>query len=329
MTLDKPDISVIIVSFNTCNLLRRCLQTLLKKAGAVQFETIVVDNASKDDSADMVEREFPRVILVRSQTNLGFAAANNLAFQQATGEFIVLLNSDAFLTEEALSQSLQFMQENPNVGVGGARLIGRDNSWQPSARMFPSLLNHFLTLSGLAYKYPKSRFFGRFDRTWANPNVAAEVDWVPGAYSIIRHKVLKQINYFDEKFFLYYEEVDLCRRIQQANYSIWYLSDVVVVHIGGESSKTLSLGMSDSGSQISLWQMRSALIFYYKHYGMLYAWLWLQLEKQWHRIRYWKNIWSRDPDRQEKAHYSAEWIKSLNQAWKDTQGGKISPSRPW
>ncbi|MEK7990207.1 MAG: glycosyltransferase family 2 protein [Thiotrichaceae bacterium] len=329
MTLDKPDISVIIVSFNTCNLLRRCLQTLLKKAGAVQFETIVVDNASKDDSADMVEREFPRVILVRSQTNLGFAAANNLAFQQATGEFIVLLNSDAFLTEEALSQSLQFMQENPNVGVGGARLIGRDNSWQPSARMLPSLLNHFLTLSGLAYKYPKSRFFGRFDRTWANPNVAAEVDWVPGAYSIIRHKVLKQINYFDEKFFLYYEEVDLCRRIQQANYSIWYLSDVVVVHIGGESSKTLSLGMSDSGSQISLWQMRSALIFYYKHYGMLYAWLWLQLEKQWHRIRYWKNIWSRDPDRQEKAHYSGEWIKSLNQAWKDTQGGKISPSRPW
>ncbi|WP_353572402.1 hypothetical protein, partial [Candidatus Albibeggiatoa sp. nov. BB20] len=80
---------------------------------------------------------------------------------------------------------------------------------------------------------------------------------------------------------------------------------------------------------ISLWQMRSALIFYHKHYGLLYAWLWLQLEKQWHRIRYWKNIWSRDPDRQEKAHYSGEWIKLLNQAWKDTQGGKISPTRPW
>uniref|UniRef100_UPI0033658B51 glycosyltransferase family 2 protein n=1 Tax=Candidatus Albibeggiatoa sp. nov. BB20 TaxID=3162723 RepID=UPI0033658B51 len=228
MTLGKPDISVIIVSFNTCNLLRRCLQTLLKKAGSVQFETIVVDNASKDDSADMVEREFPHVMLIRSQTNLGFAAANNLAFQQATGEFIVLLNSDAFLTELALSQSLEFMRENPNVAVGGARLIGRDNSWQPSARMFPSLLNHFLTLSGLAYKYPKSTFFGRFDRTWANHNVAAKVDWVPGAYSIIRHDVLKQVNYFDEQFFLYYEEVDLCRRIQRANYSIWYLPDVVV-----------------------------------------------------------------------------------------------------
>jgi GT2 family glycosyltransferase len=323
------DISVIIVSFNTCNILRRCLQTLLKKASAVQFETIVVDNASQDDSADMVEREFPQVTLIRSPINLGFAAANNLAFQQATGEFIVLLNSDAFLTEEALSLSLQLMRDNPNIGIGGARLIGRDNSWQPSARMFPNLLNHFLTLSGLAYKYPKSKFFGRFDRTWANPNLAAEVDWVPGAYSIIRHDVLKQVNYFDEKFFLYYEEVDLCRRIQQAGYAVWYFPDVVVVHIGGESSKTLRLNMSDSGSQISLWQMRSALIFYYKHYGTAYAWLWLQLEKQWHRIRYWKNIGSRNPDKQEKAHYSNEWIKLLNQAWYDTRGGKSSPSRPW
>lgn len=323
------DISVIIVSFNTCNILRRCLQTLLKKAGAVQFETIVVDNASQDDSADMVEREFPQVNLIRSPINLGFAAANNLAFQQATGEFIVLLNSDAFLTEEALSLSLQLMRDNPNIGIGGARLIGRDNSWQPSARMFPNLLNHFLTLSGLAYKYPKSKFFGRFDRTWANPNLAAEVDWVPGAYSIIRHDVLKQVNYFDEKFFLYYEEVDLCRRVKQAGYAVWYFPDVMVVHIGGESSKTLRLNMSDSGSQISLWQMRSALIFYYKHYGTAYAWLWLQLEKQWHRIRYWKNIGSRNPDKQEKAHYSNEWIKLLNQAWYDTRGGKSSPSRPW
>ncbi|MCV6636303.1 glycosyltransferase family 2 protein [Candidatus Albibeggiatoa sp. nov. NOAA] len=329
MKVGTPEISVIIVSFNTCNLLRRCLQTLLKKTGSIQCEVIVVDNASEDESADMVEREFPHVTLIRSETNLGFAAANNLAFEQATGEFIVLLNSDAFLTEQALSQSLQFMHDNPKIGVGGARLIGRDNSWQPSARMFPSLLNHFLTLSGLAYKYPKSKFFGRFDRTWANPNIAAEVDWVPGAYSIIRHDVLKQVHYFDEKFFLYYEEVDLCRRIQQAGYEVWYWPDVVVVHIGGESSKTLSLGMSDSGSQISLWQMRSALIFYRKHYGWLHAWLWLQLEKQWHQIRYWKNIWKKDPDRQEKAHYSSEWIKLLNQAWKNTRGGKNSPPRPW
>ncbi len=329
MILSTPEISVIIVSFNTCHLLRRCLQTLLKKAGVMTLEIIIVDNASHDDSADMVEREFPHITLIRSPINLGFAAANNLAFQQATGEFIVLLNSDAFLTEQALLLSLELMRKNPQVGVGGARLIGRDNSWQPSARMFPNLLNHFLVLSGLAHKYPKSKFFGRFDRTWANPNIAAEVDWVPGAYSIIRHDVLKQVSYFDEKFFLYYEEVDLCRRIQQAGYSIWYWPDVVVVHIGGESSKTLKLGMSDSGSQISLWQMRSALIFYYKHYGKLHAWLWLQMEKRWHQIRYWKNKISIDPEKQEKAHYSNEWIKLLNQAWRDTKGGKISPPRPW
>jgi GT2 family glycosyltransferase len=325
----KPDISVIIVSFNTCSLLRRCLQTLLKKSGAVYLEIIVLDNASNDDSADMVEREFPQINLIRSTENLGFAAANNLAFKQASGEFIILLNSDAFLTELALPLALKFMRARPQAAIGGARLIGLDNSWQPSARMFPSLLNHFLNLSGLAHKYPKSNFFGRFDRTYTNPNLAAEVDWVPGAFSIIRSDVFAQLGGFDERFFLYYEEVDLCLRAKQAGFEVWYWSDVFVVHIGGASSKTLQLSMSDAGAQVSLWQMRSALLFYNKHHGIWQAWAWLQLEKQWHRLRYWRNALSLNATRRKKARYSSKWIKLLNQAWQDTRGGKYSPPRPW
>ena len=159
-------------------------------AKAVASEIFVVDNLSRDGSADMVAAEFPQVRLIRSDCNLGFAAANNRAFEIASGKYIVLLNSDAFLQPGALRRAVEYMDADPRIGLGGARLVGRDGSWQPSARLFPSLLNDFLTLSGLAARYPAFAFFGRFDRTWADQDVAAEVDWVPGAFSIIRAAVL-------------------------------------------------------------------------------------------------------------------------------------------
>ncbi|HEC83939.1 MAG: glycosyltransferase family 2 protein [Candidatus Parabeggiatoa sp. nov. 2] len=333
MSTDTPDISVIIVSFNTCDLLLECLQTLQTQAGGIRYETIVIDNASQDGSADMVEREFPDVQLIRSTENLGFAAANNLGFAQARGHYVVLLNSDAFLKPQALSKALAYMQagpKNPKIGVGGARLVGPDGTWQPSARMFPNLLNNFITLSGLAAKYPHSRFFGRVDRTWADPDQAAIVDWVPGAFSIMPRHVLEEVGYFDEQFFLYYEEVDLCKRIQAKGYNICYWPDVVVVHLGGESSKTLKeLKIYSTGKQISLWQMRSALLFYRKHYGALSAWLWMQMENLWLMLRALKNGWSKQADKQQKAAYSKTMRRLLRQAWHDTQGGRISPPRPW
>jgi hypothetical protein len=327
---DKPVLSVIIVSFNTCNLLRQCLQTLITEASDVSYEIIVIDNASIDGSADMVAQEFPDVQLIRSQENLGFAAANNLGFAQARGHYVVLLNSDAFLKPQAITKALAYMQADPTIGVGGASLVGTDDTWQPSARMFPSLINHFLTLSGLSAKYPQSRFFGRVDRTWADPNQAAIVDWVPGAFSIMPFHVLDEVGYFDESFFLYYEEVDLCKRIQAKGYNIWYWPDVEVVHLGGESSKTMkALNISAAGKQISLWQMRSALLFYRKHYGALSAWLWMKIEHLWHSLRVFKNSLSQQADKQQKVVSSKTVRQLLKQAWHDTQGGKISPPRPW
>lgn len=322
--------SIIIVSFNTRDLLRECLQTLAKEAVNLNYEVIVIDNASADGSADMVATEFPTAPLIRSSTNLGFAAANNLGFAQAQGRYVVLLNSDAFLTKQALTKAITFMETHPNVGMGGARLIGKDGSWQPSARMFPSLLNHFLTISGLSSKYAQSRFFGRVDRTWANPAESASVDWVPGAFAIIRRSVLETVGYFDEQFFLYYEEVDLCKRIKTLGYEIWYLPEVVVIHLGGESSKTLEkMTISKSGTQVALWQLRSALLFYRKHHGAGWAWLWMQLENVWHLLRIWKNTFHTHPEQQLKIAYSQNIRQLLQQAWHDTQGGRISPPRPW
>ncbi|MEM7233132.1 MAG: glycosyltransferase family 2 protein [Planctomycetota bacterium] len=330
MNSSTPDVSVVIVSFNTKDLLRECLQTLNDRAGKVSYETIVVDNASNDGSPQMVSEEFPDAVLIRSDTNLGFAGANNLAFKSARGRYVVLLNSDAFPEPEALERSVTYMDQDPSIGLGGARLVGRDGSWQPSARMFPSLLNDFLTLSGLAAKYPESKFFGRFDRTWANQDQSAEVDWVPGAYSIVRRDLLEKIGYFDENFFLYYEEVDLCRRIKKKGYTVQYWADVVVVHVGGESSRTVKrLTMSGPGSQLTLWRIRSAFLYYRKHHGSFLTWLSMTAEHFWHRLRYKKNQKREGDDAQAKAEESRAVMACLEKAWEETSGGSVSPPRPW
>ena len=131
------------------------------------------------------------------------------------------------------------MDANPTVGLCGGRLIGRDGALQPSARMFPNVTNDLFVLSGLAARYPHSRLFGRLDRTWANELEPAEVDWVPGAYAMARADALDAAGAFDPRFFLYYEEVDLCLRIKQKGYSIWYWPDISVIHLGGESSRQI------------------------------------------------------------------------------------------
>jgi GT2 family glycosyltransferase len=159
----------------------------------MNVEVLVVDNASSDGSAAMVAEEFPTVRLTALDTNLGFAAANNVAFHQASGRYVVLLNSDAFLGAGSLLRAVRLMDSRPQVGLAGALLVGRDGHWQPSARLFPSLTNDLLALTGLASRFAGSRLFGRADRTWADPEEAAETDWVPGAFSIIRRSVLEEV----------------------------------------------------------------------------------------------------------------------------------------
>lgn len=145
----------------------------------------------------------------------------------------------------------------------------------------------------------------------------------PGAFSIIRRDVLERVGYFDESFFLYYEEVDLCRRIQQAGYRVRYWPDVRVVHLGGESSKTVqTVKMSSSGSQLALWRMRSAFLYYRKHDGSA-AWYTKQLERLWHMLRAWKN------GSNGKGEESRALISLLERAWTETSGGTVSPARPW
>jgi len=323
------DVSLIIVSFNTRELLRQCLQSVLIETGNLRAEILVVENASTDGSAAMIERDFPSVHLIRSEINLGFGSANNAALAQARGRYHVLLNSDAFFAPGALALAIRHMDDTPDCALGGGLLLGPDGEWQPSARSFHSITGDALVLTGLAARFPHSHFFGRFDRTWADPCIACPVDWVPGAFSIIRPAALRQVGFFDPDFFLYYEEVDLCRRIHRAGYKVWYWPDIVITHIGGESSRQhTTLDFSPAAAQVVLWRMRSTLLYYRKHHGALaYAALWL--ERLIYSFTILRNSFSRNPWRQERKHHYRKLLELLNQAWADTRGGRISPPRPW
>lgn len=322
-----PRISVVIVSYNTRDILRQCLLRLADVAEGLVLQTLVVDNSSCDGSADMVAQEFPQIELIRSASNLGFAAANNLAFERARAELVLLLNPDALLSPGSLRRACDHLDAHPRLAMGGARLVGRDGRAEPSGRQFPSLLNEALVLSGLAARYPQSRWLGRFDRSWDASGRCVPVDWVPGAFALIRRQVLQQLGGFDERFFLYYEEVDLCRRLQQAGWQVWYWPDIEVHHSGGESSRTVAgAAFSKSGSQLTLWRMRSGLLYYRKQHGWLTARAVRALEAGWHRLRARRAI---AQGQAEKAAESQRIVQLLAQAWRETDGGRIIPPRPW
>jgi GT2 family glycosyltransferase len=322
--------SIIVVSFNTRDLLRECIESLLAECARLPAgtaaEILAVDNASSDGSAEMVEREFPHaavpVRLIRSSVNLGFGAANNLAIEAAHGRYPVLLNSDAFFHPGALVRAIEHMNAHPDVGVGGARLVGRDGGNQPSARFFHSVWRDALVLSGLSDRIEQSR-------TLAGAESAAEVDWVTGAFMILRREALAKTGLFDPAFFLYCEEVDLCRRIKAAGFKVFYWPDVVVTHLGGESSRTVrSLVFSEPEAQVVLWRMRSTLLYYRKHHGAQ-VWLARWLEESLYTLRRLRNRFSYSPARRERAREAALLLRLLRQAWRETRGGRVSPPRPW
>jgi GT2 family glycosyltransferase len=323
----RLDLSVLIVTYNSARLIGPLLSRLREELAGVAAEVVVVDNASADGTAARIRREHPWVTLVASAANLGFAAGNNLAAKHAAGRYLMLLNPDAIPAAGALARGIELMDQHPGVGLAGGELRGADGSRQPSARMFPMLRDELFTLSGLAARYPRSRLFARLDRRWADPEAAAEVDWIPGAFVFIRAQDFATLSGFDERFFMYYEEVDLCRRLRAAGRRIQYWPELKAMHIGGESAKTVKQArVSKAGSQLESWRMRSGLLYYRKHHGAWGAAGLYALERGWHKLREWKAHWR---GRGEQAADLGMHCAQLVAAWRDTAGGTRSPAGPW
>ena len=325
------DLSILIVTYNSAPLMDALLSQLHTEIHSPTFgwkaEVVLVDNGSRDGTAEQVDTRHPWVKRVPNRINLGFAAGNNLAAKSASGRYLLLLNPDAVPAPGALAQGIALMDAHPEAGMAGGELRNTRGEREPSARMFPTLRDEIFTMSGLAAKYPQSRTFARLDRRWADPEQDAAVDWIPGAFVFLPRNVFLKLSGFDERFFMYYEEVDLCRRLQQAGYSVLYWPRLKAVHIGGASAKTVtSARVSRAGSQLESWRMRSAMLYYRKHHGLSGAFGLMAIEWVWHRLRGLRAALRRQTD---KASDMAMHCSQLRQAWTDTHSGTTSPVKPW
>lgn len=249
-------LSIIIVSWNTRKLLYDCLASVQKYPPVYDYEVWVVDNASSDGSAHMVEQEFPEVQLVRSRENLGFAGANNLAVHASDGRYILLLNPDTVVKPGALSALVQFMEENPEVGGAGSRLLNPDESLQPSCHPLPTLSKEVWRL----FHLDKLRPYGVYDMEKWDTAVPRQVDIVQGASFILRRTALEQVGLLDDSYFMYSEEVDLCYRLKQAEWPLYWIPQSRVIHYGGQSTKLVASDMF-----IELY--RGKLHYFRKNYG--------------------------------------------------------------
>lgn len=239
-------VSIIILSYNTRDLLKKCLESIFNNLKDLGIEIIVVDNASSDGSVQMVKNDFKKVNLIESKKNLGFSAGNNLGVKQAKGKFLLFLNSDIEILDNKLIKMVEFLNTNPRMGVVGGRLENPDGSLQKSYGSFYSLPEVFLQLFG--GERVKSKFSKR-GRT-------KRVDWVSGAFMLIKTDLFKKIKGFDEKIFMYTEDMELCYRVQKEGFKVYYYPDVKLLHLGqGSSNRTFAI--------VSIY--KGILYFYKKH----------------------------------------------------------------
>jgi len=230
------DLSILIVNWNVRPLIERCLDSIFHETKNLKFEVIVVDNDSRDGSAEILKRRFDNKIkLIINKHNAGFARANNQALALATGEFILYLNPDTELRSNALLKAVDYMRQNKNCGVLGCQLIGIDGTIQPSVRKFPTLSSQVLILLKLHHLFLRLKILREYFQYDFDYRKLQEVDQVMGAFLMTRMEIIKKIGSFDENFFLWFEEVDFCRRVKRADYQVIYDPDVQIVHFGHQS----------------------------------------------------------------------------------------------
>jgi GT2 family glycosyltransferase len=252
------DVSIIIVNWNTRDILRDCLNSVYGNAKGLEIEVIVVDNASGDGSAEMVRPEFPEVRLIANSDNKGFAAANNQGIKAARGRYVLPLNSDTIVLDDAIARVVCIADDNPEAAVIGCRVLNSDRTMQPTCFMFPSILNMVLSSTYLYKLFPKSKFFGRERMTWWDRNDPRQVDVVTGCFMLVRTDAIKQVGMMDERFFMYGEETDWCYRFKRAGWKVLFTPTAEIVHLGGASSKQIKPEM--------ILQLRgSILLFLAKH----------------------------------------------------------------
>jgi GT2 family glycosyltransferase len=268
------DLVIVTVSYNTRGLLADCLASTIAgmERSGLEGELWVVDNASSDGSAAMVQRRFPTVRLIASYENLGFAAGNNLALRAlgaetgCTPRHILFLNPDTKVIDDALGTMVRFLDQTPGAGAAGARLVHDDGSFQHSGFAFPGLAQVFFDFFPLHPRLLDSRLNGRYARRLYEGTRPFAVDHPLGAALMVRSETLEQVGGFDERYFMYCEEIDLCRRIRAAGWAIFCVPQAEIVHLVGQSTRQFRDQMF-----VALW--RSRFLMFEQHESPAFCWM--------------------------------------------------------
>jgi GT2 family glycosyltransferase len=263
------DLLIVILSWNVRDLLRQCLESvasgrpLSANHPPLTTEIVVVDNASSDGSVEMVRAEFPAVRLIANQTNRGYTGGNNDGIAAATGRYVMILNPDTRVLNDALAAMVAYADAHPDVGIVGPQLLNPDGSVQSSRRRFPTLMTGLFESTWLQPLAPRD-VLRRYYVLDQPDDTIQEVDWLFGACFLVRRQVIQQVDVLDEGFFMYSEEMDWCRRIRQAGWKVVYLPEAQVIHYGGKSSDQVA-------AQRHIYFQTSKVRYFRKHHGALTA----------------------------------------------------------
>lgn len=252
------DVSIIVVAWNVQQLLEDCLKSVFEQTSGIDFEVIYVDNASEDNSVEMVKEKFPKVTIIENDENMGFIIANNQGIEVSKGQYVLLLNSDTIVLDNAIAKTVQFANQHTDAAVIGCKVLNPDMTLQRNCFMYPSALNMFLTSTYLYKIFPKNRFFGREHMTWWNFNEIREVETVCGCYSLVRKEAIDQVGMMDDTYFVYGDDPDWCYRFKEAGWKILFTPEPNIIHYGGLTTS--------QKSRIFRWQLHgSELIFVRLH----------------------------------------------------------------
>jgi GT2 family glycosyltransferase len=268
------DLSIIIVNFETYDLTKQCIESVIKSEHPFDYDIYVVDNASTDSSIAKLQEFFHHesenglIKFILNDENKGFAYANNVALKQTNADYVLLLNSDTIVLDNCLEESLNYMDSHDDVGALGCKVVLPDNSLDKACRRsFPDFNVSFYKMIGLSRLFPKSKRFGQYNLTYLDEDETYEVDSIVGAFMMVRQQTIDEVGLLDEIFFMYGEDIDWCYRIKAHNWKIIYFSDAKIVHYKGASYS------KKQDNKLTFEFYRAMYLFYNKHYKDGYPWI--------------------------------------------------------
>jgi GT2 family glycosyltransferase len=274
MPIPQPIVSVVVVSWNTCQLTLNCVRSLENSRKLLSTEIIVVDNASSDDTVEQLRRQFPHVHVIENRENLGFARGNNVGLKLCTGRYVALINSDVVVPEGCLEKMVLYLEENARIGMLGPKMILRDGSIGKSVYASPTVWNWFCNAVGLSSLFKHSKLFANFELADFDYHKTQDVDTLTGWFWLVRSSALEEVGVLDDQFFMYGEDIDWPKRFRKAGWRVTYYSEAGAFHYCGASSDR-------APTRFYVEMNRANLQYFRKHhgsFGVLGFWLamWIQ-----------------------------------------------------